>query len=85
MSSKIKTYRITGRYRRLKRFFYVSKEIRAVSLENALEKFFSEIGSQGLKRTQIEIVDIKEISPEEVKNAKLRKLIMAENPAIWAP
>ncbi|MHA1616525.1 MAG: hypothetical protein ACTSX9_04375 [Candidatus Njordarchaeales archaeon] len=85
MSQEIKTYKITARYRKLKRYFYVSKEVRAISLEKALEKFFSEVGSQGLKRLQLEIVKIKEVQPEEMKNLKLRKIALADKPAIWVP
>ena len=85
MGSEIKTYRIMGRYRKLRRYFQVSKEVRALNLEEALEKFFSEIGSQGLKRTQIEILRIDEISADEIKNQKLKKLVLAEKPALWIP
>ena len=83
MRPEVKNYRILGRYRRLKRYFQISKEIRALNVEEALEKFFSEIGSWGLKRTQIEIIKIEEISPEEMKNQKLKKIAIAENPALW--
>ena len=81
--TEIKTYRIKGRYRRAKRYFYVSKEIRALSLEKALEKFFSETGSQGIKRLEIEIIEIKEIPPIEIKNAKLRKIALAKDLSLF--
>ncbi len=80
--NEVKIFRIQGRYRRQKRIFLVSKEVAALNEEEALDKFFSEIGRHGIKRIQVEILKIEEISPEEIKNAKLKKLFLSENPVI---
>ncbi len=79
---EIKTYRIKAKYRVQRRTYYVYKEIRDTSLENALERFFSEVGSRGLKRTALTIEEIVEVSPEEIKNEKLKKLVLTEKPVL---
>jgi len=80
---EVKIYRIKGNYRKSRRVFWVYKEIRALSKEKALEKFFSEIGRHGIKRQQLNITSIEEINPAEVKNAKIKKIITAEKPALY--
>ena len=81
--SEIKTYRIRGRYRRTGKYYLVYKDIRALKLEDALEKFFSEVGRHGIKRHEIEILKIEEIDPADIRNIKLRKLVIAESPALF--
>ncbi|MGQ4891965.1 MAG: 50S ribosomal protein L18Ae [Candidatus Njordarchaeia archaeon] len=79
---EIKTYRIKAKYRIQRRTLHVTKEVRAPNEEIALDKFFSEIGSHGVKRTALTVYEIKEIPPEEIKNEKLRKLILSDEPVI---
>lgn len=79
---EIKTFRIKAKYKIQGRTLEVSKDIRALNMENALEKFYSEIGSQGLKRTALNIYEIKEIKPEEIKNEKLRKIVLSDDPVL---
>lgn len=81
--SEVKNFRIEAVYRMAKRVFRVCKEVRALTLEEALDKFFSEIGRQKLKRTQLRITKIEEIKPEALKNPKLKKLALLENPVIY--
>ena len=79
---EIKTYRIKASYKIQRRKFYVYKEIRDTSLENALERFFSEIGSRGIKRTAMTIEEIVEVKPEEIKSEKLKKIVLMDNPVL---
>lgn len=56
--------------------FNFEKEVPAYDEKHALEKIYSLFGSVfKVKRTQIKILEIKEISKEEVKDKKLRKFI----------
>jgi len=80
---EVKTYRIKGKYRKNKRDFIVTRYVRALDEEKALEKFYSLIGSEKLKRLQVDIIEIKEVSPDEIKNLKLKKLMVAEDPVLW--
>ncbi len=59
------------------------KDVRAVDRDKALEKFYSILGSQNLKRSQIKIVSIEEIPPEEIKDRRLQKIALSDNPAIY--
>lgn len=79
---EIKTWRIKAKYKRQRRYYYVYKEVRDISLENALEKFFSEIGRVGIKRMDLIIEEIKEIKPEEINNPKLRSIALGDVNAI---
>jgi len=79
---EIKTFRIKGKYRRQGRVLHVSKDIREVSLENALERFYSIIGSHGVKRADLIIEEIKEIDPTEISNERLRKIALLDKPTL---
>jgi large subunit ribosomal protein LX len=53
-------------------------EISAVSEKDALEKIYSIYGGvHKVKRTQIKIEEVREISPEEVQDIQLKKFIEA--------
>jgi len=65
----VKIYRIKGRFRQ--RLFNQSfvRELAVASKEQALEKVYSEFGSRHkLKRNQINIEEVVELKPEEVKD-----------------
>ncbi|MEM1525529.1 MAG: 50S ribosomal protein L18Ae [Ignisphaera sp.] len=79
MSKEIKIYRITGfmliGYDRYPQWIRFTKEIRALKLEHALEKLYSELGSKHkLKRANIKIVDVTEITPEEAEDKSIHDL-----------
>lgn len=70
-------YRISGRFRRGLYSQRFTREMLALSKEQALERVYSEFGSRNrLKRNQINIVEIAEIKPEDVTD--LRVLAMLE-------
>lgn len=83
MSSEVKIYRLTGymliSHDRLPTWQKFSLEIRALNERDAVEKAYSLLGSRHkLKRSHVNIVEIREISPEEVTNPELAKLLRAE-------
>lgn len=74
--SEIKIFRITGKIVKPNLQTDFKKELRAMKQEDAIERVYKEIGSKHrAKRFQIKIVKIEEISPEEVKDVAVKKLI----------
>ncbi len=71
---EIKIFRIIGTYKKKHKKYLFRKEIRALKKEDALEKALSRITSIGILRRQINIQEIKEISPEEVQDYLIREL-----------
>ena len=72
--SEIKIYRIIGTYRKKYKKYLFRKEIRALKEKDALEKALSQITSIGILRRQINIQEIKEITPEESQDYLIREL-----------
>ena len=73
--SKVKIFRIKGEITEPKMRIAFNKEIVAIKPEDAAEKIYMEIGSRHkIKRSHIQIDEIKEIKPEEIENATVRKL-----------
>ncbi len=72
--SEIKIYRIIGTYKKLHKKYLFRKEVRALNEEDGLEKALTRITSIGILRRQINIQEIKEISPEECKDYLIREL-----------
>ena len=72
--SEIKIYRIIGTYRKKYKKYLFRKEIRALKEKDALEKALTQITSIGILRRQINIQEIKEISPEEAQDYLIREL-----------
>ncbi len=80
---EIRNYRITAKYKIKKREILFRKDIRAINEKYAIGKFYSYLGSQNLKRTQIKIVKIEEIAPEDIKDRRLRKIAISDTPALY--
>jgi len=72
--SEIKIYQIIGTYRKKYKKYLFRKEIRALKEKDALEKALSQITSIGILRRQINIQEIKEITPEECQDYLIREL-----------
>ena len=72
--SEIKIYRIIGTYRKKYRKYLFRKEVRALKEEDALEKALSQITSIGILRRQVNIQEIKVITPEESQDYLIREL-----------
>ncbi|MFX0075271.1 MAG: 50S ribosomal protein L18Ae [Candidatus Hermodarchaeota archaeon] len=74
MSTEIKIYRIIGTYKKKYKKYLFRKEVRALKEKDALEKALSQITSIGILRRQIDIQEIKEITPEESQDYLIREL-----------
>ncbi|MEM1628304.1 MAG: 50S ribosomal protein L18Ae [Desulfurococcaceae archaeon] len=77
---EIKIYRISGymliSHDRLPRWQKFVKEIRALNEKHAIEKLYSILGSlHKLKRYHIKIVEIREISTEEVTDPNVLEIM----------
>ena len=69
-------YRIKGNFRQRKEISSFSKEICAITEEKAKEKLYSYLGSRNrLKRNRIKIESIDVISPGEVTDPLIKKMI----------
>ncbi|MDH5783202.1 MAG: 50S ribosomal protein L18Ae [Candidatus Bathyarchaeota archaeon] len=77
--SEVKVFRITGKIDKPNWKTNFRKEVRALKPEDAVEKIYKELGSKHrVKRFQIKILKVKEISPEEVTNPIIKKLATGE-------
>jgi large subunit ribosomal protein LX len=77
MSSKV--WRASGTYKKREKTFSFTKEMICPKEAHVMERVMSELGSRHrVKRRDISITKIKEISPEEVSNLELRKLLGVE-------
>ena len=74
MSSEIKIFKIVGTYNMSHKKYKFSKEVRALKQEDALEKVYTMITSIGIYRRQIDIIEMKEIKPEECQDYLIREL-----------
>jgi len=70
----VKIYRIIGTYSKKYRKYLFRKEVRALKEKDALEKALSQITSIGILRRQINIKEIKVITPEECQDYLIKEL-----------
>lgn len=72
----VKIFRISGFFKQRRQTTSFSKELCALTEEQAKDKLFSEFGSRNrLKRRQIRITSIDEISPENITDTFVEKLV----------
>ncbi len=77
--SEVKVFRITGKIDKPNWKTNFRKEVRALKPEDAVEKIYKELGSKHrAKRFQIKILEVNEISPEEVTDPIIKKLVTGE-------
>jgi large subunit ribosomal protein LX len=70
----VKVFRIQGTYIRLNKQFKFSREVRAMTEEQAREQLYTEIGSfHRVKRQKITINQVTEIPPTEAKSLVIRR------------
>ncbi len=75
----VKIYRISGFFKQRRETTSFSKELCALTEEQAKDKLFSEFGSRNrLKRRQIRIISIDEISPQEITDPFIQKLVSTD-------
>ena len=77
--SKMKVFRVTGEISKPNLKTSFAKEVVVAKPEHAVEKVYAEIGSKHrVKRFHIKILDVKEVSPEEIENPILKKMVTGE-------
>jgi large subunit ribosomal protein LX len=77
--NEVKIFRVTGRIIKPNWKTDFKKELRAIKPEDAIEKVYMEIGSKHrAKRFQIKILKVEEISPQEIEDPTLKKLVLGE-------
>jgi len=81
--SEVKVFRVTGEIRKPNFQTDFRKEVRALKPEDAVEKIYMELGSKHMvKRFQIKIVKVEEISPEEIESPLVKKLTLGEKESV---
>jgi len=77
--SKLKVFRVTGEIRKPNLETPFKKEVLAAKPEHAVEKVYAEIGSKHrVKRHHMKILAVEEVSPEEIENPILKKMVAEE-------
>jgi large subunit ribosomal protein LX len=72
----MKAFKVTGEINKPELSTPFIKEVLADKSEHAVEKVYSEIGSKHrVKRCHIIIGDVKEVSPDEIENPVLKKIV----------
>ncbi|MHA2243733.1 MAG: 50S ribosomal protein L18Ae [Candidatus Hodarchaeales archaeon] len=75
----VKIFRISGFFKQRRQTSSFSKEFCALTEEQAKDKLFTEFGSRNrLKRQQIRITSIHKITPEEITDPFVQKLVSTE-------
>jgi large subunit ribosomal protein LX len=76
---KLKVFRVTGEIRKPNLKTPFKKEVLAAKPEHAVEKVYAEIGSKHrVKRYYMKILKVEEVSPEEIENPILKKMVVGE-------
>ena len=77
--NKVKVFRVTGEILKPNLKTPFAKEVMAAKPEHAVEKVYAEIGSKHrVKRFHIKISGVEEVSPEEIENPILKKMVAGE-------
>ena len=75
----MKVFRVTGEINKPNLQTAFAKEVVVAKPEHAVEKVYAEIGSQHrVKRFHIKILNVEEISPDEIVNPILKKIVTGE-------
>ncbi|MBN1245773.1 50S ribosomal protein L18a [Candidatus Bathyarchaeota archaeon] len=77
--NKMKVFRVTGEINKPKLKTSFAKEVIVDKPAHAVEKVYAEIGSKHrVKRFHIKILNVEEVSPEEIENPILKKIVTGE-------
>jgi len=75
----LKVFRVTGEIRKPNLKTPFKKEVLAEKPDHAVEKVYAEIGSKHrVKRSHMKIMKVEEVSPEEIENPVLKKIVTGE-------
>ncbi|MHA1968877.1 MAG: 50S ribosomal protein L18Ae [Candidatus Hodarchaeales archaeon] len=78
-NTSVKVFRITGSFKQRRETSPFSKELCALTEDQAKERLYSEFGSRNrLKRQQIRIVEITQISTKEITDPFVKKLVTTD-------
>ena len=74
--SEVKTYKVVAVYKKGLFRYKFAKEFRGLNEKQVIERAYSIIGSKhGVPRSNIRIVEVKEVPPENVQDNVLRYLM----------
>jgi len=74
-----KIFRVVGEIRKPNLATSFKKELIATKPEHAAEKVYTDLGSRHrVKRFQIKILEVAEITPQEIEDPTLRKLVVGD-------
>jgi len=77
--SKMKVFRVTGEINKPNLKTPFAKEVVVDKPEHAVEKVYAEIGSKHrVKRHHIKILNVEEVSLDEIENPILKKIVAEE-------
>jgi len=79
--SELKVFRVTGEINKPNLKTPFTKELLAIAIksEHAVEKVYAEIGSKHrVKRFQLKISKVEEISTDDIENPILKKIVTGE-------
>jgi large subunit ribosomal protein LX len=80
---EVKVFRVIGEIRKPNFQTDFRKEVRALKPEDAVEKIYMDLGSKHrVKRFQIKIVKVEEISPEKIESPLVKKLTLGEKGSV---
>jgi large subunit ribosomal protein LX len=75
----MKVYKVTGEIRKPNLRTPFTKEVLTDKPEHAVEKAYAEIGSKHrVKRFYMKILSVDEVSPENILNPILKKMVVGE-------
>jgi len=75
----MKVFRVTGEINKPNLKTSFAKEVVVDKPEHAVEKIYAEIGSKHrVKRFQIKILDVEEVSLDKIENPILKKIVSGE-------
>jgi len=75
----LKVFRVTGEINKPNLKTSFAKEVVVATPEHAVEKVYAEIGSKHrVKRHHIKILNVEEVSLDEIENPILKKIIAEE-------
>jgi large subunit ribosomal protein LX len=76
---EMKVFRVIGEIRKPNLETPFKKEVVAIKREHAVENVYAELGSRHrVKRFQIKILKVEEVSPEDIEHPMLKKLVAGE-------
>ena len=75
----MKVFRVSGEISKPNLRTSFAKEVIAAKPEHAVEKVYAEIGSKHrVKRFHIKILGVEEVTPENIENPILKKMVAGE-------